>query len=303
MNMLNHGACYVHRGPGCSAEIGPSGREVGRSVSVEAGLGGEPGGEVLPRRCAWCLKLLPATAKAAQVFCTRKCRQWAFRLRRRRTTDARNAQPMRFAYADPPYVGLARRYYQHEESYGGEVDHAALIAQLEAGGFDGWALSASAKSLRVVLPLCPEGLRVAAWTKPHPPSSLTYGPHNCWEPLIVVGGRKLRPGFRDWICTSVARGGGELMGRKPIAFCSWLFEQLGMLPGDELVDLFPGSGVVSRAWAELSRSHRGDASPEYSSDVSPAPGGNASPGAARDASAGYRGDVSSGARADGAVRA
>jgi len=25
-----------------------------------------------------------------------------------------------------------------------------------------------------------------------------------------------------------------------------------MQPGDELVDLFPGTGVVTRAWAELS---------------------------------------------------
>jgi hypothetical protein len=44
-----------------------------------------------------------------------------------------------------------------------------------------------------------------------------------------------------------------------------------MLPGDELVDLFPGTGIVSRAWAELGRLP--------------------SPGARADASQGYRGDT------------
>ncbi len=42
------------------------------------------------------------------------------------------------------------------------------------------------------------------------------------------------------------------MGRKPVAFCAWLFDLLGMVPGDELVDLFPGTGAVTRAWRELS---------------------------------------------------
>jgi len=49
-----------------------------------------------------------------------------------------------------------------------------------------------------------------------------------------------------------ARFGGELPGRKPIAFCAWLFDCLGMVPGDTLDDLFPGTGIVARAWGELS---------------------------------------------------
>jgi hypothetical protein len=28
----------------------------------------------------------------------------------------------------------------------------------------------------------------------------------------------------------------------------WAFQQLGARPGDELVDLYPGSGAVSQAW-------------------------------------------------------
>jgi hypothetical protein len=32
-------------------------------------------------------------------------------------------------------------------------------------------------------------------------------------------------------------------------FCRWLFGLLGAAPGDQLDDLFPGSGAVTRAWA------------------------------------------------------
>lgn len=35
---------------------------------------------------------------------------------------------MRFAYADPPYPGKARKYYGAHPDFAGEVDHAALIA-------------------------------------------------------------------------------------------------------------------------------------------------------------------------------
>ena len=35
------------------------------------------------------------------------------------------------------------------------------------------------------------------------------------------------------------------MGAKPAAFCWWVFDLLGALPGDELVDLFPGSGGIT----------------------------------------------------------
>lgn len=70
----------------------------------------------------------------------------------------------------------------------------------------------------------------------------------------VVGGRQRPPGVRDFLSAQPARGGGELPGRKPIAFCAWLFDLLGMLPGDTLIDRFPGSGIVGRAWQELATS-------------------------------------------------
>lgn len=196
---------------------------------------------------------------------------------------------MRFAYADPPYPGLAARYYKSEETFAGEVDHVELIASLEAAAYDGWALSTSARALRELLPLCPPDARVCPWVKPGPAHPATHGMHNLWEPLIVVGGRQRQPGKRDYLLAKPARRGGELPGRKPLAFCAWLFDCLGMVAGDELVDLFPGTGIVARAWSEVSRDVVSDAS--RASLLEPA-----------DASSAGVGDVSSAVLGDDVAR-
>ncbi len=198
--------------------------------------------------CGWCRRDLETTRRSSRRrFCSRKCRQAAFRLRKRSELLEATDQPLVFAYADPPYPGFARKYYGQSE-----VDHPALIASL-VDGYDGWALSTSARALRELLPLCPEQARVCAWVKPIGVSSKTLGLHNTWEPLIVVVGRRLQPGFRDWLSAQPARRGGTLPGRKPVACCAWRFRCRGMRPGDERHDLFPGTGIVARAWAELGR--------------------------------------------------
>lgn len=250
-----------------------------------------------PRICGWCRSRLEESAPAGSRFCGRKCRQSAFRLRQRNGVEAAHGLPMRMAYADPPYPGLSSKYYRDEPTFDGEVDHPALIATLIAANYDGWALSTSAKALRDILPLCPAGARVCAWVKPIGASPLTHGIHNTWEPLIVVGGRQQRPGKRDWLSAQPARHGGELPGRKPIAFCAWLFAMLGMRPGDTLDDLFPGTGVVSRAWASLapaSATPGGDASSEYSVDASSS--GDGDSGVRRGGVAGVGGAVRIGER-------
>ena len=55
---------------------------------------------------------------------------------------------MRLAYADPPYVGQAKKHYSHDPKCA-EVDHAALFRQLSE--YDGWALSLSSPSLGFLL--------------------------------------------------------------------------------------------------------------------------------------------------------
>ena len=225
--------------------------------------------------CSWCRSRLEATVRKDSVFCSRKCRQAAWRLRRYssagdddlRTTpvapaggaDTSALEERRFAYADPPYPGTAKRYYQNEPTYKGEVDHVKLIASLRSSTtYAGWALSTSAKSLRELLPLCPPEARVCAWVKPHSVPPATYGLHNVWEPIIVLQGRRLQPGRTDSLIAYPARFGGTLPGRKPLVFCAWLFHAMGMLPGDVLDDMFPGTGVVGRAWKEMSRRSPGD---------------------------------------------
>jgi hypothetical protein len=208
---------------------------------------------VLQRRhlCLWCGD--PFTGRRDSKFCSRKCRQAAFRCRRRQTTQIRTNRPLRLAYADPPYPGMSIMY-KDEPDYAGEVDHKALIERL-CSEFDGWALSTSGKRAGVfvkVLALCPPESRVCPWVKPIGVSKKTRGLHNTWEPLIVYPARNLEPGFRDWLEAQPARYGGELIGRKPIEFCVWMFRCLGALPGDELFDLYPGTGIVLKAFRHWS---------------------------------------------------
>lgn len=151
---------------------------------------------------------------------------------------------MRFAYADPPYLGMAHRY-----EGGVEVNHALLLAHLNE--FDAWALSCHSPSLKVLLPLCPDDVRVAAWVKPFAVFKPNVNPAYAWEPIIFRGGRKRtrqEPTVADWVsaCITLERG---VVGAKPDAFCYWLFELLGAEPTDDFVDIFPGSGAVTRAWA------------------------------------------------------
>jgi hypothetical protein len=53
--------------------------------------------------------------------------------------------------------------------------------------------------------------------------------------------------MRDYIAEPITMKRG-LAGAKPERVCWWLFEVLGLDPEDELDDLFPGTGAVSRAW-------------------------------------------------------
>lgn len=119
-----------------------------------------------------------------------------------------------------------------------------------------------------------------------------------WEPLIVVGGRQEPPGKCDWIRAQPARFGGDLPGRKPIAFIAFLWRMLGARPGDTLDDKFPGTGIVGKAWANLSQAAPGDLSAASFDDVYledlddellSAPD-DMSLAAAIDVSQGYRGD-------------
>lgn len=158
---------------------------------------------------------------------------------------------MRLAYADPPYPGQAKKHYADHPDYAGEVDHAQLALHLQT--FDGWVLHTSSTALPLVLSLLPPGIdyRLMAWVKPFAAFKRNVSVAYAWEPVLVKAARKpvVKAGlvYRDWLAESITLKRG-LTGAKPEKVCRWLFEMLGAEQGDELVDLFPGTGAVSRAW-------------------------------------------------------
>lgn len=162
---------------------------------------------------------------------------------------------MRVAYADPPYPGCAHLYRDHPD-YGGEVDHAELVARLLT--FDGFVLHTSSTELDYVLGLFPGrlrdlGCRLMSWVKPFAAFKRNVSVAYAWEPVIVKACRKPvvagRVVMRDWISESITLKKG-LTGAKPRNVCMWAFEMLGMQHDDELIDLYPGTGAVTEAWEQ-----------------------------------------------------
>jgi hypothetical protein len=162
---------------------------------------------------------------------------------------------MRFAYADPPYPGQSAKHYRDHPDYDGEVDHGRLLRDLRE--YDGWVLHTASTTLQGVLDLAFEAgfdhsdFRVMAWVKPFAAFKRNVSVAYAWEPVLVKPVRKPvvsgRIVMRDWVSESITLRRG-LTGAKPEAVCRWAFEVAGLEPDDELVDLFPGSGAVTRAW-------------------------------------------------------
>ena len=159
---------------------------------------------------------------------------------------------MRFAYADPPYPGQAKRWYGNHPDYAGEVDHAELIERLCRDYPDGWALSTGMVMLQGVLVLCPDDVAVAVWhnTTSRPAGARKWRWFYVWEAVIVRGGRPA-PNVKNLLTSPAASGfmarqlGVEnFPGAKPPAFTRWVANLLGATPDDTIDDLFPGSGAV-----------------------------------------------------------
>lgn len=161
---------------------------------------------------------------------------------------------MKFAYADPPYIGQAKRHYGCEE-----INHEELIAMLCRDFPDGWALSCTSNSLRILLPVCPEDLRVAAWVKPFCAYKRGVRPAYAWEPLLFRGGRNRNAPVpekggkaitpKDFHSANITLRKG-LVGAKPESFCTWVLDLLNVWPDDDMIDLFPGTRVMGRMLTE-----------------------------------------------------
>lgn len=185
--------------------------------------------------------------------------------------------PLRMAYADPPYLGCCGLYDHHHPEGGRPFDgrcwddvatHLALVAWLSEEYPDGWALSGSAPSLRTLLPLCPDDVRVGVWCKTFSAFKKGVRPAYAWEPVIWRGGRNPGNGHphappekngkqttpkdfhEEWARSqpglfapiTLKKG---LTGAKPESFCEWVLNLLNARPGDVVDDVFPGTGIFT----------------------------------------------------------
>lgn len=154
---------------------------------------------------------------------------------------------MRFAYADPPYLGCGSLYAKHHPdalAWDDPETHRALVARLVAEYPDGWAMSLSSPSLHTILPMCPKDCRVMPWVKPFAVFKPNVGVAYAWEPVIVRGGRRRtreQDAVRDWLAENITLRRG-MTGAKPAAFVHWILDVLNVQAGDTVDDIFPGTG-------------------------------------------------------------
>lgn len=167
---------------------------------------------------------------------------------------------MRFAYADPPYLGQCRQYDHFHGDDGRCWDdlktHELLIGRLDDNYPDGWALSASSPSLAKLLPSCPSDVRIGAWAKSFCAFKRGVRPAYAWEPVIFRGGNN-----PPWVSHPPPPRGGEqttpkdfvvapitlekgFTGAKPAVVCAWILDLLNVGADDTLDDLYPGTGVM-----------------------------------------------------------
>ena len=158
---------------------------------------------------------------------------------------------MKFAYADPPYLGCAKALY-HDATYDSPDAHRDLIALLCREYPDGWAMSCHTPSLKMLLSMCPDDVRIAAWVKPFCAFKANVNPAYAWEPVIWRGGRKKRSRKEDTVrdyhseVITLRRG---LPGAKPPGFALWIVQLLGAKVGeDTITDIFPGTGGMMGVW-------------------------------------------------------
>jgi hypothetical protein len=175
---------------------------------------------------------------------------------------------MKFAIADPPYLGRAVRYYgeggrggrnrkqadKHPEAFiwDNPKTHQDLAKNLMRD-FDGFAIAMSVHSLSTYLQVLEtdseNGIRVGVW---HRPNAVPSGSRvtNYWEPVIFKipkcrKGRFKGPHTNDVLTCNISQNG--FIGSKPIEWTHWVLDVLGVTEDDEVHDLFHGSGAVADA--------------------------------------------------------
>jgi hypothetical protein len=228
------------------------------------------------RTCAWCTGPIPHTARRDTVTCSKPCRQLEFSVvgvgggdlragaravggcvasRSRRPVALGRAGPRRGQMRPTCRVGLERK----RRGWPSSTRRTTTSSPRRGPATGSYLVDAT------------------AWARPHttrPPRWCTTGsapafhdgsrevPHDGSAADLRDGSAaSTRDGFPLTETESVVRTDSlvygsrprltdpaRVTGAKPARFCKWLFELLGAADGDELVDLFPGSGGVERAW-------------------------------------------------------
>jgi hypothetical protein len=177
----------------------------------------------------------------------------------------------RLAIADPPYppfVGAggtkarASRWYgtgqrstkdrpadvhDRADEWDDPARHRRLLVDL-LNQYDGFAIATSPDGIAAYGPL-PAELRIMAWVKPN----AAPGAHrlrSLWEAVLLyppAGRRSNRngAGMVPDVLTCALTSARDFIGGKPHAWTRWVLDALSYREGDEVSDLFPGSGAVT----------------------------------------------------------
>tara|TARA_R110000868_G_scaffold65361_2_gene195549 strand:- start:18 stop:596 length:579 start_codon:yes stop_codon:yes gene_type:complete len=176
---------------------------------------------------------------------------------------------MKLCIADPPYLGRAVRWYgaggcgngrgggqadNHPEAYLWDMPetHINLVKELQ-DNYDGWAIAMTVHSLSTYMQAVEtnsrNGIRVLSWIKP---GSVPSGNRilNTWEPVLIqvpTSRKNYKSGksMRDVLEAAPLRS--NFIGAKPEAWTHWVLDALGYQNGDEVTDMFGGSGAVQNA--------------------------------------------------------
>lgn len=181
-------------------------------------------------------------------------------------------RPIRCAYLDPVYPGHGADYSKpgtpefHPDAmrWDDPNEHVALMEQAERDFPDGWALSTNEAGVRAFFHRAPARARLAPWVTTSTGAIKMFRVAFCWEaviystPFVTRSQAPGRPAQLNWIAAGKGHNhnpelaSAPFLGAKPRRFCFWLFRLLGLggHPDDVLVDMFPGSGAVTRAWDE-----------------------------------------------------
>lgn len=174
---------------------------------------------------------------------------------------------MRFAYADPPYLSCCGLYGHHhgddDRCWDDPETHRALIERLQTAFPDGWGAvglqsftgyhlahvptrsqnSRLGEAVLRVQTRCQTGLCLGAGHLRRGPQPIQGYRHAPPE----KGGKQTTP--KDFLAESITLKKG-LTGAKPAAFCRWVLDLLNVQAGDELIDLYPGTGIMGEILRE-----------------------------------------------------